>query len=151
MRKILLDTDVLVDYMQAREPFVEKALSLVTLAYTQAFELWVTSLQVAKLVDIMASDSELTSMKEVYQELRKLRKVVHVIATGAKEIDKMLCTNWKNAEASLLYQCALSLPADVIITRKVEDFEKQKMLVCIYDSFFDGVWKDDSFWNTAEE
>ena len=67
--------------------------------------------------------------------------IVNVYATSETEVDKMLLTTWGDPEDFLLYQCALSLKADAIITRNTPDFEEQAIKVCNCEGFFDWVYE----------
>ena len=80
-------------------------------------------------------------MQEALRQLRNLRQFVNVYATSETEVDKMLLTTWGDPEDFLLYQCALSLKADAIITRNATDFEEQSIKVCNCEGFFDWVYE----------
>ena len=149
--KLLLDTNVVVDYLHVRKPFFEKARLLMILGYAQEFELWITSSQMTDLVYILTEGGKQQLMQEALQQLRELRHFVNVYATGENEVDKMLLTNWKDPEDFLLYQCALSLKADAIITRNSCDFEEHSVEVCNCNEFFDWVYENNLVNYSLEE
>ena len=139
--KLLLDTNVVVDYLHVRKPFFEKARLLMILGFAQEFELWITSSQMTDLVYILTEGGKQQLMQEALRQLRDLRQFVNVYATSETEVDKMLLTTWGDPEDFLLYQCALSLKADAIITRNTPDFEEQAIKVCNCEGFFDWVYE----------
>ena len=139
--KLLLDTNVVVDYLHVRKPFFEKARLLMILGFAQEFELWITSSQMTDLVYILTEGGKQQFMQEALRQLRDLRQFVNIFATGEVEVDKMLLTTWKDPEDFLLYQCALSLKADAIITRNATDFEEQAIKVCNCEEFFAWVYE----------
>ena len=149
--KLLLDTNVVVDYLNKREPFYEKTRLLMILGYAQEFELWITSSQMTDLVYVLTEGGKQLLMPEVMQQLRSVRQFINVYATGEDEIDKMLLTNWKDPEDFLLYQCALSINADAIITRNTADFEEQLMKVCDCGEFFEWVYENNSVHYSLEK
>ena len=53
--ELLLDTNVVVDYLNEREPFYEKARLLMIGGRVGEFELWVSSSQVTDLVYILSN------------------------------------------------------------------------------------------------
>ena len=142
--KLLLDTNVVVDYLHVRKPFFEKARLLMILGFAQEFELWITSSQMTDLVYILTEGGKQQFMQEALRQLRNLRQFVNVFSTGETEVDKMLLSTWKDPEDFLLYQCALSLKADAIITRNKNDFEEQSIKVCNCEEFFDWVYENQS-------
>ena len=139
--KLLLDTNVVVDYLHMRKPFFDKARLLMVLGFAQEFELWITSSQMTDLIYILTEGGKQQLMQEALRQLRDLRQFVNVFATGEVEVDKMLLTTWKDPEDFLLYQCAFSLKADAIITRNATDFEEQAIKVCNSEEFFAWVYE----------
>ena len=52
--KLLLDTNVVIDYLHEREPYYEKARLLMTAGRVGEFSLWITSSQVTDLIYILS-------------------------------------------------------------------------------------------------
>ena len=107
--KILLDTNIVVDYLNKRDPYFESSRLLMILGYTNEVELWITSSQITDLIYILTEGGKPARLGEVLLQLRKLRQFVKVFAASEIEIDKMLLGDWKDPENFLLYQCALRL------------------------------------------
>lgn len=141
MIKLLLDTNIIIDYLRQREPFFEKTRLLMILGYTHEVELWIASSQITDLIYKLTDDGRRSLMSEVMYQLRKLRQFIDIFAVGQNDVDKMLLTSWKDPENFLLYQCALSLKADAIITRNANDFEEQLIKICNCDEFFEWIYK----------
>ena len=139
--KLLLDTNVVADYLHVRKPFFDKARLLMILGFAHEFELWITSSQMTDLVYILTEGGKQQLMQEALRQLRDLRQFVNVYATSETEVDKMLLTTWSDPGDFLLYQCAISLKADAIITRNSHDFEEQAIKVCNCEEFFDWVYE----------
>lgn len=141
--KLLLDTNIVVDYLNKREPFFKKARLLMIFGCAHEFELWITSSQMTDLIYILTDGGKQTLMSAVMQQLRALRQFVNVFAVTENEVSKMLLTKWKDPEDFLLYQSAVSLKADAIITRNACDFEEQMIKVCNCEEFFE--WVHETF------
>ena len=60
--ELLLDTNVVVDYLNEREPFYEKARLLMIGGRVGEFELWVSSSQVTDLVYILSNGGRASEM-----------------------------------------------------------------------------------------
>lgn len=134
--KLLLDTNVVIDYLDVREPYFDKARLLMTAGYVGEFELWITASQVSDLVYILSEGGRRALIPSVLERLRGLRSFVEVFATSGNEIDQMLAAAWKDPEDSLLFEAALSLRADAIITRNQADYESSLIKVLNCDDFF---------------
>lgn len=121
--RFVLDTNVVLDYLQEREPFFESSLLVMMLGRIGEFELWLLESQFTDLIYILSEGGKRSLMPEVLEQLRALRTFVEVCSSGAEGIDTMLASGWNDPEDELIYLSALSLQADAIITRNKDDFE----------------------------
>ncbi len=135
--RLLLDTNVCIDYLHKREPYFKNMRLLMALGCAGEFDLWITSSQITDFIYIMSEGGKPALMPDVLQQLRGLRQFVNVFAVSDVEVDKALLLNWADPEDCILYQCALSMKCDAIITRNAQDFEEQLVRVCNCDEFFD--------------
>lgn len=134
--KLLLDTNVVIDYLDVREPYYRKARLLMMAGYAGEFELWITSSQITDLVYVLTEGGRHELVPDVLDRLRGLRTFVDVFAVGGDEIDRMLAASWKDPEDSLIFGAALSLKADAIVTRNRKDFESSPIKVFDCEEFF---------------
>lgn len=147
--KLLLDTNIVVDFLTERDPFYEQARLLMICGRVGEFELWVSSSQVMDLIYILSNGGRRDELPEVLQRLRELRTFVNVFATSDREVDLMLAAAWKDPEDYLLAEVALALGVDAIVTRNQKDFPEGLVRVVDCDEFF--VWlRDDLGLNYAE-
>lgn len=75
-------------------------------------------------------------MDVVMGQLRGLRTFVNVFAASESEVDLMLAASWHDPEDYLLYEIALALRADALITRNQPDFPQGLVPVMNCDEFF---------------
>ena len=134
--KLLVDTNVLIDYLSMREPFYDEARLLMIVGRVGEFELWMTSSQVTDLIYILSDGGKQALMPSVLERLRGLRTFVEVFAVGGAEVDRMLASAWKDPEDALMFESALSLKADAIITRNAKDFESSLVRAMTAREFF---------------
>lgn len=134
--KLLVDTNVLIDYLSMREPFYDEARLLMIVGRVGEFELWMTSSQVTDLIYILSDGGKQSLKPSVLERLRGLRTFVEVFAVGGAEVDRMLASAWKDPEDALMFESALSLKADAIITRNAKDFESSLVRAMTAREFF---------------
>lgn len=147
--KLLLDTNVVIDFVNEREPHYQGARLLMTAGRVGEFDLWITSSQVTDLIYILSEGGKRTLLPRVLEQLRGLRTFVNVHAVSDREIDRMLAASWKDPEDSLIFESALEMGADAIVTRNQADFESSVVKVVDCDEFF--AWMRDDFGFDYEE
>lgn len=91
------------------------------------FDLWVSASQMTDIVYIASDGGRSILLPQVLERLRLLRTFINVVPVDGADIDAMLSTNWKDPEDALLFQLALRLQTDAIITRDA-DFPATKYI-----------------------
>ena len=128
LQKLLLDTNIVLDFIGEREPFYSKDLQLLMLCgRVGEFSLWIASSQVTDIIYVMTDGGKKSKVPETLEKLRALRMFVNVFAVTDADIDKMLATSWPDPEDGLLIDLALKMRADAIITRD-EDFPETDLI-----------------------
>lgn len=127
VQKLLLDTNIVLDFVGRRGPDFEQTRLLMLAGRVGEFSLWISSSQVTDLVYIMTNGGNKDKVSEALEKLRALRTFINVCTVGDTVIDRMLATTWSDPEDSLLVEIALDLRADAIITRDA-DFPKTDMI-----------------------
>ena len=135
--RFLLDTNIVVDYLSMRDPFYAKARLLMLLGRMGECELWMSASQITDLVYILSDGGKPSLVPSVLERLRGLRTFIEVYAAGAREVDGMLASGWRDPEDALLFESALALKADVIVSRNKRDFESSLVSVMDCDEVFD--------------
>ncbi|MFR3091011.1 MAG: type II toxin-antitoxin system VapC family toxin [Eggerthella lenta] len=109
--KLLLDTNVVIDYLHEREPYYDKVRLLMTAGRVGEFSLWITSSQVTDLIYILSEGGKRSLLSRVLEQLRGMRTFVNVHAVSDREVDRMLAASWKDPEDSLIFESALEMRA----------------------------------------
>lgn len=141
--KLLLDTNIVIDFLHEREPHYRDARLLMMAGRVGEFDLWITSSQVTDLIYILSEGGNRSLLPRVLDQLRGLRTFVNVHAVSDREVDRMLAASWKDPEDSLIFESALGMRADAIITRNQKNFESSVIKVVDCDEFF--AWVRDEF------
>ena len=134
--RVLLDTNIAIDFLRKREPFHESARLLMALGYLGEFELWISPSQLGDLFYVLTKGGKPALAPAVAEELRRLEKFVHVCTLGEAEAVAALELGWDDLEDALVYQAARSLRADAIVTRNQADFAQSSIPVFDCDEFF---------------
>lgn len=129
--KLLLDTNIVVDYLNQREPFCESARLLMIVGRVGDFDLYIAASQMTDLVYILSNGGRASEMPHTLECLRKLRTFVQVLPVADRETDLMLASSWDNPEDCFLSELAAAHGMDAIISRDVEGFAKS--LVPVFD------------------
>lgn len=120
-QKLLLDTNVILDWLDQREPFHKDARLLMICGRVGEFSLWITSSQVTDLIFVFTGSGKKSRVPKTLEKLSAMRAFVNVQAVTDADIDKMLASSWSDPEGGLLIEIALKMRADAIITRN-KDF-----------------------------
>ena len=148
-KKLLLDTNIVLDFLHHRDPHFEKARLLMICGRVGEFSLWISSSQATDIIFIMTHGGKKEYVPEVLGKLRTLRIFVNVYPVTDRDVDKMLATTWSDPEDALLADLALKMQADAVITRD-ENFPKPEGIpVLNCDEFFD--WIREEFGLTYAE
>ena len=134
--RLLVDTNIIIDYLQDRRPFSELAELLLTLAYVKEHELWVSSSQVTDAFYLLSEGGKPALAENAKHLLRQMRQVVRIGSLGELDIDAALDSPWEDFEDACVYQCACKVKADAIITRNQKDFARSSIKVFDCDELF---------------
>lgn len=134
--KLLMDTNIVIDFFAHRKPFEEVAKKMFILGAIGDFDVWIGASQVTDIFFLLTSGPARLSDADAKLALRRMREHVHVCSLTEADIDAALDSNWSDFEDACVYQCALKVKADAIITRNQKDFEKSSIKVFDCDEFF---------------
>ena len=135
MKKLLIDTNIVIDLLSRRVPFYEEAANLFSLADKKIIELSISSLTIANTSYILLRQTNSTSAKEI---LRKLRLIINILPLDDKIIGIALNDNsFDDFEDGLQYFTAIENNQDLIITRNLKDFKNSDLPVMTAQQFLE--------------
>jgi predicted nucleic acid-binding protein len=127
MKKLYIDTNIVLDLLGKREPFYDDAAKLFSLADRGKVKLYISSLTIANTSYVL---SKLKSTKEAKVILLKFKILVIVLELNDKIVELSLNDkDFKDFEDGLQYYTALENEAEMIITRNLKDFKASKIPV----------------------
>lgn len=125
MKKIFVDTNIVIDLLSRREPFFEEAAELFSLADKKQVELSVSSLTIANTSYTLLRQMNSNKAKSI---LRKLRLMLKILPLDDKIIGLALNDeNFSDFEDGLQYFTAIEDEQELIITRNLKDFKNSKL------------------------
>ncbi len=121
MKKLFLDTNILVDLIADRKPFSKYAIQIFQKAETNEIQLFTSSHSIATTHYLMKKYIEEKELREV---LYNLLDYLTVIAVDVDILKKGLRSKHKDFEDSIQILCASSVEKmDYIVTRNTKDFK----------------------------
>ncbi len=129
--KVFLDTNIVIDLLDKRPPFHIAATRIFTLAYNKEIELFVSPFTYATAAYLLRKNGP----SQLRQLLRNLRQLVNVSVADERVVDDALASQFDDYEDALQYYSALTIDADIIITRNTKDFLRSSIPVYMPDEF----------------
>ena len=120
MKKIFLDTNIILDFLLKRESFFEESREIVALGYNHVCELYLSSLSFSNIAYIARKKYVGSAL---YECLSEVREFVEVSEVGQNIVDLAIALKAKDFEDAMQYFSAKEIGADCIVTRNVKDFE----------------------------
>ena len=130
-KRVFLDTNLLIDLICSREPFVEKAQLIFALGYSGKVSLLISALSFVNTIYVARK----YDFSEIREKLSRIAAFVEVVDLSAKGIMDALSSGWKDYEDSLQHQSAVQSHADCIVTRNTADFASSSLPVYSPEEF----------------
>jgi predicted nucleic acid-binding protein len=122
MKKLLIDTNIVLDLLAKREPFYSDSAELFSLADKKLVKLTVSSQTIANTHYVLMKKKNAPDSKFI---LRKLKLILDVLSLDDKIISLALNdTDFEYFEDSIQYFSAIENNIDIILTRNLKDFKK---------------------------
>jgi len=134
MKKIFIDTDIILDLLLERDPFYEFSSKLFIKVENKEIEGYVSSLIFSNLFYIIRKIKGIDEAKII---LRKLKYLVNVLAINDKIIELSLDSNFSDFEDGIQYYVSLENNLDIIITRNKDDYKYSKIPVFTAEEYLD--------------
>lgn len=117
MKRIFLDTNILLDFALERE-HADDAEKILALGLAGAIEVCASYLSFANMGFILRHHPK----EEIYALIGLMREDVNVLPMDSMQLDAGLALHANDIEDALQYQCAKAADCDVIITNNGKDF-----------------------------
>ena len=118
--KILIDTNVLLDYLLEREPFFEDAKKVILLCMEGNVKGYIAAHSISNMFFILRKDYTAKERREILVNLCKIFEVEGI--DKAKLLSGLANEKFSDFEDCLQMECAKSCGAEFIVTRNVSDY-----------------------------
>lgn len=123
--KAVVDTCVVLDYLQNREPFFDDALSIAIGRANREYEAYITANSLTDLYYIIHRHTH--SAEESHRIINTLTLLFGLVDTHAEDCINALHSDMSDFEDAVMSESAYRIKADCIITRNIKDYAKSKV------------------------
>ncbi|MCM1122419.1 MAG: PIN domain-containing protein [Eubacterium sp.] len=123
--KILIDTNVLLDYLLTREPFYEDALKIVHACVEGTIKGCIAAHSISNMFYILRKDYNAKERRETLSNLCSIFDVEGI--DKVKLLSGLRNEDFSDFEDCLQMECAKAYGADYIVTRDVDDYKSSEI------------------------
>lgn len=133
MKRVLIDTDVILDFFFDRKPFSDNSAKVLALCESKEITGYVTSVIFCNLYYILRQTAK---HEKVVEKLNQLITITEVLTTDKETIKLALNSVFKDFEDALQnYSAEISGDIDVIITRNIKDYKDSALGVMTPENY----------------
>ena len=121
MKKVFLDTNILIDYLARRGQFFEPAAQIVQLGRQHEIDLLVSAMSFATASFILEAHHKLP-YETIVRKFAEFATMCHVTPVDSLIVDEAIVSRFSDFEDAMQYYSAIREGADAIITRNSSDF-----------------------------
>lgn len=123
--RAVIDTCVILDYLQSREPFFDDALNIAIGCANREFEGYITANSLTDLYYIIHRHTH--SSSESHKIIDKLTMIFGIADTLAEDCVNALHNGMTDYEDAVMAELAYRIGADCIVSRNTGDYHKSKV------------------------
>lgn len=140
--KALLDTCVVMDFLQNRKPFAQNAKKIIQAA---AMEIFTGCITAKSATDIYYLTHRCThSDKESRSKLNQLLTIIGMLDTMADDVFHAISSDVKDFEDAVMIETAVRSKIDCIVTRNEKDYANSVIAVYTPEEFIEILENDEA-------
>lgn len=137
MDKVLIDTDVILDFFFDRQPFAEYSAQIISLCEANKIIGYVTPVIYSNVYYLLRQTAR---HDKVIENLKQLLMITDVLSMDREVVSNALNSGFKDFEDSLQNFAAMKNgEIDVILTRNLNDFSKSEIGVLTPESYIKSI------------
>lgn len=121
---LLLDTNILIDYMGRKPPFCEAAQNVMAAGFFGDAKLWAPASSMKDIFHVLSRYMHSEDLQRLFCELCK---VVSLVGLTQEDVVRAARLEWEDFEDCLVAMCAEKVKADYIITRDADGFSRSSV------------------------
>jgi predicted nucleic acid-binding protein len=126
MMRILLDTNVVLDFVLARQPFFVEADEIFIKLQNGEFEAFVSAITP---INVFYTTRKEKNKAIAFSAIEELLKIVHITGSNRQIFQNALSNNFTDYEDAVQHECALAENLDAIVTRNTKDYKNASVKV----------------------
>lgn len=132
MKRIFLDTNIILDFLGEREGFYEASAKILTLADQKKIQVYTSPSSISNVFYVLA---KYENSKIALEKIRKFKLLCSMSVMDDEVVDKAIHSDFKDFEDAMQYFSALASNCDMIITRNEKDFKNALIPVMNAESY----------------
>lgn len=131
--KILIDTNVLIDYLSGREPYFGLADKIIRLCRSAEITGYMAAHSIPNMFFILRKDYD-TDTRRIM-----IKALLNIVTVSGLDENKILIAldrkDFKDFEDCLQDECAVAVSADYVVTRKAKDYSVSRVKAVTPEEF----------------
>ncbi|MEE4311181.1 MAG: PIN domain-containing protein [candidate division KSB1 bacterium] len=132
MNEVFIDSDIILDLLQEREPHYRSSVVLFSLIEMKKIKAYTSPVIITNIYYIAA---KLTNRKSALNQVRKLLSFLSVTAIDEKIMLLSMDSGFKDFEDAIQYNTAKSAGIPFLLTRNKGDYRVSDITVCTADEY----------------
>lgn len=132
MIRVLLDTNVVLDFVLARQPFFKAADEIFTRLQNYEYEAFVSAITP---INVFYTTRKEKNKATAFIAVEELLKLVQITESGNYIYRNALTLNFNDYEDAVQHECATAENLDAIVTRNIKDYKNATVAVYSPDVF----------------
>jgi len=125
--KILLDTNVVLDILLDRQPFKENSYKAIKTSLEKGHVLYISATAITDIFYILRKACG--SKKDALINMRNLLKIISIAKVDEDDIVNAFASSISDFEDAVVNEVAVSIKANLILTRNVKDFKNASVKI----------------------
>jgi len=133
MTRILIDTDIILDFFFDRQPFSESAAKILSLCESKEITGSITPVIISNVYYLLRQTAK---HEKVIEKLKMLISITEILVIDKNVVMQALSSDFKDFEDALQnYSAELNKEIDLIVTRNTKDYKNSYLGVMTPDSY----------------
>ncbi|SHG06132.1 PIN domain-containing protein [Salegentibacter echinorum] len=136
MDKVLIDTDVILDFFFDREPFAEFATEILNLCESETIKGFTTPVIICNVYYLLRKTAK---HEIIIEKIKQLLNIIYITSMDKEVVFGALNSKFKDFEDALQNFSAIENgQISIILTRNVKDYKKSKLAVFTPETYLKG-------------
>lgn len=136
MDKVLLDTDVILDFFFGREPFAEFAAEILNLCEGNKIKGFITPVIICNVYYLLSKSAK---HEIIIEKIKQLLSIIDVVKMDKEVVLGALNSDFNDFEDALQNFSAIeSREIKIILTRNIKDYKKSDLAILTPETYLKG-------------